>query len=102
MNLCDDTKKSLGFLKKSLKMSRRAIEKNQNDDGSTDADVEGFQDAVDELLTLINFFEAPLANGKVNAAPPIPAAVPVAPVVPTTATTDPSTLFDPLTITNPN
>ena len=89
MNISDDTKKSLGFLKKSLKMSRRAVEKNQNDDGSTDAEVEGFQDAIDEVLTFITSFETTTA-------------VPVSPVAPVAPqSNDPTSLFAPLTITNP-
>jgi hypothetical protein len=57
MNISNDTKKSFDYLKKSLKMSKRAIEKNQKDDGSTDAEVDNFKKTIDDVLFQINSWE---------------------------------------------
>lgn len=56
--MTNDTIKSMGYLKKSLKMSRRAVEKNQTNDNTTDQNVKDFQTKIDDLLVEIEKWEA--------------------------------------------
>jgi hypothetical protein len=52
-----DTMKSLGYLKKSLKMSKKAVTKNMGNDNTSSDEVDEFTSACDELLSLIESWE---------------------------------------------
>jgi hypothetical protein len=52
-----DTMKSMAMLKKSLKMNRYAVEKNQKDDGTTDTEVKDRQTKIDILIADIEAWE---------------------------------------------
>lgn len=52
-----DTLKSLAMLKKSLKMNRRATEKNQKADGTTDTEVKSWQSKIDFFINDIETLE---------------------------------------------
>jgi len=52
-----DTLKSLGYLKKSLKMSKRAVENNKGQDGVTDSDFAEITTAIDDLVKKIFVYE---------------------------------------------
>ena len=55
--MTNDTLKSMSLLKKSLKMSRRAAEKNQKADGTTDLEVKDRQTKIDILIADIEAWE---------------------------------------------
>ena len=81
MALTSDTTKSLGYLKKSLKMSKRALEINKVADGVSDADYNDLVEAISDLQKQIYAFE--MVNAMATS--PIPVvlgATPVIPVVP--------------------
>ena len=80
MNLSRDTQKSLEMLLKSLKMNRRAVEKNQADDGTTDVEVQDMQDANSKMQDQIKVW---LDSVIVPVAPVAPVATPSAPLIPT-------------------
>lgn len=73
MNISADTKKSLGYLGKSLKMTKRAVEKNALQDGTTAAELIEFKAAIDILQALIDKVLAPVTV----TAPVIPTAASV-------------------------
>ena len=77
-----DTLKSLSYLKKSLKMSRRAAEKNQKADGTTDMEVKDRQTKIDILIADIEAWEKKASPAVVPAGvvQPDPAAVVVSTV----------------------
>ena len=52
--MTNDTLKSLGYLEKSLKMTRRAVEKNSAADGTDANQVKSFQDKIDVLRVEID------------------------------------------------
>ena len=57
MNMSEDTAKSLGYLEKSLKMSRRAIEKNQQEDGSSSVELDAMKASMQRVLDQINIWK---------------------------------------------
>jgi len=91
--MTNDTMKSLGFLKKSLKMSRRAVEKNAKDDGTTGALLTDIQGKMDALNVVIETWEK--AASVSNAVPVVSAAIPSGMVQPTPAAAVISTVPDP-------
>jgi len=56
--MTSDTLKSLGYLKKSLKMTKRALEKNKADDNADVDDLAEINYQIDGLIKQINAFEA--------------------------------------------
>jgi hypothetical protein len=53
-----DTLKSLGYLGKSLKMSKRALANNKDKDGVTDQDFADINTAIDNLVKQVGIYEA--------------------------------------------
>ena len=84
--MTNDTLKSLGYLTKSLKMTKRALEKNKAGDSMPDNDYNDMVSAIDEVQTQINAVEYRM---KILAVinPPSPTAVNPAPP-PSTFDTD--------------
>lgn len=56
--MTNDTLKSLGYLKKSLKMTKRALQKNKVDDNADANDLAEINDQIEGLMKQINAFEA--------------------------------------------
>jgi len=83
-----DTMKSMVMLKKSLKMSRRAAEKNQKADGTTDLEVKDRQTKIDILIADIEAWEK-------KATPVTPVNVPAGVAQPDPAASVISTVPDP-------
>lgn len=69
MNIGQDTIKSFGYLEKSIKMTRRAIEKNQSEDGTTDVELDAMKASFNRVLDQIGMWKVPVAL----AAPATPA-----------------------------
>lgn len=63
--MTSDTLKSLGYLKKSLKMSKRAVTKNMGADNTSSTDVDVLTGTIDDLLSVIETFEQKGQNGVV-------------------------------------
>lgn len=55
--MTSDTIKSLGYLRKSLRMSRRAIERNQPDDKTTNNEVNEMRTKIDAVISHIAVWE---------------------------------------------
>jgi hypothetical protein len=68
--MTNDTLKSLGYLKKSLKMSKRAVTKNMGDDKTSQNDVDILTGTIDDLLSVIETFETKGAT--IPAVPSVP------------------------------
>jgi hypothetical protein len=83
--MTNDTMKSLGYLKKSLKMTKRALEKNKAEDCADADDFAEINYQIDGLMKQINAFEG---VNSVPAATPSPTAVNPTPPPSTSSTTD--------------
>ena len=79
-----DTLKSLGFLKKSLKMNKTAVKKNQTADNISPSELDEYTTAIDEMIALVEKWEAK--------AKPNPANDPLTVTMPTPAI-DPASVF---------
>jgi hypothetical protein len=85
--MTSDTLKSLGYLKKSLKMSRKATTNNQKADGIPDGELKTLHTMIDILVVEIGKWEA-----KAPAAPVSPVSVPDGVAQPTPAAATISTV----------
>ena len=76
MNLTVDTVTSLKLLLKSLKMNRRAVEKNQAADGTTTLELTDYQDANSKMQDQVNSWLAVWSTQHAAPAPvPVPAGI---------------------------
>jgi hypothetical protein len=80
--MTNDTLKSLGFLKKSLKMNGKALGNNMTQDGIPVPELQAFADHAKAMVTQIEAWE----KANASAAPTIPGIVQPAPAAATVST----------------